>query len=80
MKPCALAVGDIVQLDPGQTRSKAFAGCFMVVTEPKEWGAQGYIQPVGERLDTAASGQMYYRAHWEEMEPTGGRAVWRVAQ
>lgn len=77
MKPgTPLEVGEIVHLDPATTRSKAFAGCFMVVTEPKEFGAQGYITPIGERLDIPPNGWCYYRANWDEMEPTGGRAVW----
>lgn len=33
--------GDIVQIDPAH--DKCFGGCFMVVTEPKSWGAQGYF-------------------------------------
>lgn len=76
MIPSTLKVGDIVQLDPATCRSKAFAGCAMVITEPKPWGAQGYITPVGERLDVPQHGVCYYRARWEEMEPTGGQIVW----
>jgi len=78
-RPFNLEPGDVVQLDPEKVRSKAFAGCFMVVTEPKAWGAQGYIQPIGERLGTPGVGQAYYRAQWDEMQPTGGTAVWQVA-
>lgn len=71
-----LEVGDVVQLSP-EVGNKAFACCFMVISEPKPWGAQGYVQGLGTR--EAQVGQAYYRAKWEEMEPTGGKAVW-VAQ
>lgn len=66
--------GDIMQLDPENVRNKAFAGCLFVVTEPKEFGAQGYVQELGQ--DGESCGQAYYRAGWAEMEPTGGIAQW----
>lgn len=59
--------GTVVQLNPFTTRNKMFAGCLMVVTEPKSWGAQGYVQALGR--DGEPGGQAYYRATWEEMEP-----------
>lgn len=72
MKNRNLNIGDIVQLSPFDCRNKMFGGCMMVVTEPKEWGAQGYVQGLGQ--DGEPAGQAYYRAKWEEMEPTGGIA------
>ncbi|SIT27940.1 hypothetical protein [Achromobacter sp. MFA1 R4] len=63
-----LNADDLVQLDPGKVGNPLFAGCVMVVTEPKSWGAQGYVQAPG-------GGQAYYRAKHEEMELVG-RAVW----
>lgn len=71
-----LEINDIVQLAP-EVGNKAFACCMMVVTEVKQWGAQGYVQGLGTRQEQV--GQAYYRAKWEEMEKTGGKAVW-VAQ
>lgn len=71
-----LEVGTVVQLNPETVRNKAFAGCFMVVSDPKPFGAQGYIQGIGENRDTPA-GQAYYRAHWDEMELVG-YAHWMV--
>lgn len=71
-----IEVGDIVQLNPQTTRNKMFAGCMMVVTEKKNFGAQGYVQGLGENGEPA--GQAYYRARWEEMERTGGRAPWMI--
>jgi hypothetical protein len=67
--------GDLVQLNPNTVRNTMFAGCIMVITEPKEWGAQGYVQGLG--LDEKPGGQYYYRAKWEEMELVG-RATWLV--
>ena len=64
-----------MQLHPTQTRNKAFSACMFVVTEPKVFGAQGYVQGLGPSREET-TGQAYYRATWEEMEPTGGKAVW----
>ena len=75
MLPGSLEVGHVVQLDPEKVGNKAFAGCLMVVTEPKEFGAQGYIQALGTREESG--GQAYYRANWEEMELVG-MAAWVI--
>jgi hypothetical protein len=65
-----LRVGDVVQISP-ETPSK-FRGCFMLVTEPKSWGAQGFIAiPYGEDMP----GNAYFRCKWEDMEYIGP-AVW----
>lgn len=40
----------------------------MMITEPKSWGAQGFVQIPG-------SGQAYYRAKFEDMEFIG-HAIW----
>lgn len=71
-----LQVGDVVQLDPTMVRNPMFAGCFMTVTEPKPWGAQGYVQALG--VDQKPGGQAYYRAVHEEMTEVVGRAVFVV--
>ena len=71
MKPVnEMNEGTIVQLNPHTTRNRMFAGCLMVVTELKPWGAQGYVQALGE--DGHPGGQAYYRAKWEEMEELAG--------
>ena len=64
-----LKAGDLVQLNPDTVTNKMFTGCIMVVTEPKPFGAQGYVQALGE--DGEAGGLAYYRATWEEMELVG---------
>jgi hypothetical protein len=60
-------VGDVLQIDPAV---EMFGGCMLVVTEVKPWGVQGYVQSAG------VPGQQYVRKTWEEIEPTGGKAVW----
>lgn len=70
-----LKVGDVVQLSP-EVGNPMFAGCMMVVTEPKSWGAQGYVAGLGE--DGKPGGHAYYRAKWEEMEYVG--IAWWVAK
>lgn len=56
-----LKTNDVVQLSPDCGN---FAGCFMIVTEPKSFGAQGFVQVPGQ-------GQAYYRATFERMELIG---------
>ena len=58
-----LEVGNVVQINP--EHDERFAACFMVVTEPKSWGAQGYIQVPGKQ------GQAFYRCDFENMEYVG---------
>lgn len=62
-------VGDIVQVNP---EVEVFGGCMVVVTEIKSWGIQGYVQSAG------VPGQQYIRLKTEQIEPTGGKAVWVV--
>ena len=59
--------GDLVQVNPSV---ETFGGCIVVVTEPKEWGVMGYVQSAG------VPGQQYIRLKFEDIEPTGGKAVW----
>ena len=70
-----LKKGEIVQLSPTETKNKAFAGCLAVVDEPKAFGAQIYIQGLGQTRDESG-GVAYYRARWEEMEPVFASAYW----
>ena len=74
LKP--LEVGDIVQLDPEKVGNSMFAACFMVVTEVKSWGVQGYVQALGEA--GKPGGQAYYRAKFDEMVKVG-KAEWVAA-
>lgn len=61
-----ISKGDIFQINPDH--DDIFGGCLMIVTEPKEWGAQGYIQVPGE-------GFAFYRCAFENMEHVG-KAEW----
>lgn len=76
MNPQKLEIGAIVQLNPETTRNKMLAGCFLVVTEEKSFGAMGYVQCTGENGEPG--GQAYYRPLWEEMEPVNAFAVWEI--
>ena len=71
----ALKIGEIVRLSP-EVGNPMFAGCLMVVTETKSWGAQGYVQGLGK--GGLPGGQAYFRAPWDQMERTGGVVEWAV--
>lgn len=71
-----LEKGDLVQLSP-DVGNPAFAYCFMIVTEPKSFGAMGYIQSLGTR--EGHGGQAYYRAKFSEMVKVG-KSHWIVKQ
>jgi len=58
-----LRVGDVVQINP--EHDEVFGGCFMTVTEPKSFGAQGFVKNAGEK------GFAYYRCKHENMEYVG---------
>ena len=66
-----LEPGDVVQITP--TTPSAFGGCFMLVTEAKSFGAQGFVAIPNQRGQPPASA--HYRASWDEMEFIG-RAAW----
>jgi hypothetical protein len=68
MKQQEINEGMVVQLNPETVGNEHFAACFMTITEPKPWGAQGFVRVPG-------GGDAYYRAKWEEMELIG-RAEW----
>ena len=69
MQKTKLPPQTLVQLNPVTVGNKMFAGCIMVVTKPTEFGAQGYVQALGE--NGLPGGQAHYRATWEEMEMVG---------
>lgn len=67
-----LEVGDVVQLGP-DISNQMFACCFMVVTEPKSFGAQGYVQCLG--VGGEPGGLAFIRPQWKDMELVG-KAAW----
>ena len=74
-----LQIGQVVQLNPQTVTNPMFAGCLMQVTEPKSWGAQGFVQALGE--DGKPGGHAYYRATWDQMDELepGSIAPWQPA-
>ena len=58
--------GDVVQVDPEY--DDVFGACFMVVTEPKSWGAQGYVTIPGK-------GPAYLRLNFKNGVKIG-RCIW----
>ena len=64
--------GDVVQIGIDASNPQ-FIGCLMVVTEPKSWGAQGYVTIPGQ-------GDAYYCAPWEDMEFVGHAPVFNSGE
>lgn len=58
--------GDVVQIDPAH--DERFGGCFMQVTERKDWGVQGFVK-------VPAGGMAFYRVAYEHIEYVG-TATW----
>jgi hypothetical protein len=76
MQPRHLEPGDVVQIDPEYC--EVFGASFMIVTEPKSWGAQGYIHALpgfNEDGTKSKGGRAYKRVEFEHMEYIG-KAEW----
>ena len=67
MESRELKPGDVVQIAPSM--DTFFSGCFMLVTEPKSFGAMGFIAIPGERGDPP--GQAFARVAFADMEFIG---------
>ncbi|HEU5433111.1 MAG TPA: hypothetical protein VFU81_15700, partial [Thermomicrobiales bacterium] len=50
-----------------------FGGCFLIVTEVKSWGVQGYVA----MPEAGKTARAYYRVHSDQMARIG-RAEWVV--
>lgn len=74
--PSSFSAGDLFQINPNFVGNRAFAGCFLVATEIKTWGIQGYVQALGESR-AERGGQAFIRIDWEDIEYIG-RAIWAV--
>ena len=79
----ALRVGDVVQIDPAH--DEVFGGAFMIITEPKAWGAQGFV-PMGTHMmkdetgeERPAARQAPYRCPHDAMVLIG-RAEWSTGE
>ena len=73
MQNKTLEHGDVIQIDP--EHDSRFGGCLMMVTEPKPWGAQGFVAIP----DADGPQNAYYRCNFADMEYVG-RAAWAPAQ
>lgn len=51
--------GEIIQIDPNH--DPVFGACLLVVTEPKPWGAQGYVLVP----DSSGAKRAFYRLNFE---------------
>ena len=60
--------GDVVQLNPDHSR---FPGFLVVVTEPKEWGCQGYLMGHLPFEATRYKGVAYVRPKFEDFQYVG---------
>lgn len=61
--------GTVVQIDP--EHDEIFGACFMVVTETKSWGVQGYVEVPGR------DGVAFYRCPYDAVVYIG-EAEWRL--
>jgi len=63
MEKRKLEKGDVVQINSSRPH-ETFHACLMVVTEPKSFGAVGYVKIPGKGL-------AHFRCSFEEMEYIG---------
>lgn len=66
---------DVLQIHPDY-HHKAFAACFMVVTEVKPWGCIGFVQGLGPNRNEMG-GRAFLRPEWKDIEWVG-HAPWTV--
>lgn len=75
MEARELKVDDVVQISP-ELKDCFFPGCFMQISEPKSWGAQGVILLPKSRDEKPLPA--YFRCNFTDMEFVG-RAPWVTA-
>lgn len=70
-----LVEGDILQINPENEHK--FAGMLVIVTEPKSWGAQGYLMCHYnfEAVRVLPSQKAFVRVKFEDVEHVG-RVEW----
>ena len=68
MEERELQIGDLVQINP----THPYGGALLAITEPKSWGAQGYLisEYVLEGL-VRFKGRAFLRVKWEDVEYVG---------
>lgn len=66
-----LKIGDVLQITQMEGRPE-YIGLFLVVTEPKEWGAQGYLMsPYNFDGLVRYDGLAYLRVKFDDVEYVG---------
>lgn len=75
MDKTELHIGDIVQINP--EKDHKFGGFFCIVTEPKEWGCQGYLLHHADfdAVRITDTQQAFVRLKFEDIEFCG-KAIW----
>ena len=76
MEKSELKEGDLTQINPEYEK---YGGMFFVVTEPKEWGAQGYLVSPHNFEATRFKGLAYLRVKFAEMEYCG-KIYWTLQE
>lgn len=72
MEKRELCIGDVIQIDPN-FEGCFFKGAFMLVTDPKPWGAVGFVACQFTRPSLPE--HAYFRVTWEHMAYIG-HAAW----
>lgn len=71
MQKQELKIGDVLQIISAEGRPE-YTGCFLVVTEPKAFGAQGYLLSPYDGIGMSRfKGLAYLRVKFEEVEYVG---------
>ena len=71
MEKVDLEIGDILQISPEHPK---FPGFFLIVTEPKNWGAQGYLLFTGDFEAKRYKDKAFLRVRFEEVKLCGSSA------
>jgi hypothetical protein len=72
MEKRELEIGDVVQLNPDHVK---FPGFFVVVTEPKSFGCQGYLMSAYNFEACKFMGRAFVRPKFKDFEYVG-KIVW----
>lgn len=63
-------IGDVYQINPNVAEKDSFfAGCFLQVTEVKDWGVQGFVCIPGKRGEMP--GMAFTRQTWDTIVKIG---------
>ncbi len=77
LKQAAVQVGSVVQINPENCPRKAWGGVFVLVTEVKSFGIQGFTACMGNT--DHPPGAAYIRLSWDRFEYIG-ESVWSPAE